>query len=76
MTTMKKLKRYRGHFYNGYDRESLSALDPKLFLLVNSGNLAGHLNGLATAETGGARLPVKAGGRSAGSVAALTILRE
>jgi cellobiose phosphorylase len=41
--TMEKLERYKGHFYNWYDTESLSPLFPKYVSTVDSGNLAGHL---------------------------------
>ncbi len=43
MDTMKKMERYRGHFYNWYDTESLQPLLPKYISTVDSGNLAGHL---------------------------------
>ena len=41
--TMKKLERYRGHFYNWYDTHSLRPLLPLYISTVDSGNLAGHL---------------------------------
>ena len=41
--TMKKLERYRGHFYNWYDTHSLKPLLPLYISTVDSGNLAGHL---------------------------------
>ncbi|MDP2974631.1 MAG: hypothetical protein Q8N45_00310, partial [Anaerolineales bacterium] len=41
--TMKKLERYRGHFYNWYDTQSLKPLSPLYISTVDSGNLAGHL---------------------------------
>ena len=41
--TMKKMERYRGHFYNWYDTQSLDPLFPKYISTVDSGNLAGHL---------------------------------
>ncbi|HNQ66093.1 MAG TPA: glucoamylase family protein [Smithella sp.] len=41
--TMRKLKRYRGHFYNWYDTQSLSRLRPHYISTVDSGNLGGHL---------------------------------
>ena len=47
MATMAKLDRYRGHFYNWYDTETLRALDPQYVSSVDSGNLAGHLIALA-----------------------------
>ncbi len=41
--TMEALERYRGHFYNWYDTQSLKPLPPKYVSTVDSGNLAGHL---------------------------------
>ncbi len=41
--TMEKLKRYRGHFFNWYDTQSLQPLLPSYISSVDSGNLAGHL---------------------------------
>ncbi|MDP4285550.1 MAG: glucoamylase family protein [Bacteroidota bacterium] len=41
--TMQKLEKYKGHFYNWYDTETLSPLPPKYISTVDSGNLAGHL---------------------------------
>ena len=43
LDTMQKMKRYKGHFYNWYDTESLKPLTPKYVSTVDSGNLAGHL---------------------------------
>ena len=40
---MKTLERYRGHFYNWYDTQSLKPLSPHYISTVDSGNLAGHL---------------------------------
>lgn len=40
---MNKMERFKGHFYNWYDTESLSPLMPKYISTVDSGNLAGHL---------------------------------
>ncbi|MES1972917.1 MAG: glucoamylase family protein [Pseudomonadota bacterium] len=47
LSTMDKLARYRGHFYNWYDTQDLRALDPQYVSSVDSGNLAGHLIALA-----------------------------
>jgi cyclic beta-1,2-glucan synthetase len=47
--SMKKLERFRGHFYNWYDTSNLRALDPKYISSVDSGNLAGHLIALGNA---------------------------
>jgi cellobiose phosphorylase len=41
--TMEALERYRGHFYNWYDTQSLKPLLPFYVSTVDSGNLAGHL---------------------------------
>lgn len=43
LTTMEKLERYRGHFYNWYDTRSLQPLHPQYVSSVDSGNLAGSL---------------------------------
>ena len=42
-SSLAKLERYRGHFYNWYDTHDLRALDPKYISTVDSGNLAGAL---------------------------------
>jgi cyclic beta-1,2-glucan synthetase len=47
--TMRKLERFRGHFFNWYDTTDLRALTPKYISSVDSGNLAGHLLALANA---------------------------
>ncbi|MEN6609147.1 MAG: glucoamylase family protein, partial [Bryobacteraceae bacterium] len=41
--TMETLGRFRGHFYNWYDTQSLQPLPPLYVSTVDSGNLAGHL---------------------------------
>ncbi len=43
ITTMEKLERYRGHFYNWYDTHTLKLLRPQYVSTVDSGNLAGSL---------------------------------
>jgi cyclic beta-1,2-glucan synthetase len=43
LSTMEGLERYRGHFYNWYDTQSLKPLQPKYVSTVDSGNLAAHL---------------------------------
>ena len=43
LSTMEGLERYRGHFYNWYDTQSLKPLPPKYVSTVDSGNLAAHL---------------------------------
>ena len=43
LTTMQKLERHRGHFYNWYETRTLKPLLPHYISSVDSGNLAGHL---------------------------------
>ncbi|HLF95567.1 MAG TPA: cyclic beta 1-2 glucan synthetase, partial [Methylococcaceae bacterium] len=43
LRTMEGLERYRGHFYNWYDTQSLQPLRPIYVSTVDSGNLASHL---------------------------------
>ena len=43
INSMKKMERYKGHFYNWYDTETLNPLFPKYVSTVDSGNLVGHL---------------------------------
>jgi len=43
LNTMAGLERFRGHFYNWYDIQTLSPLPPNYVSTVDSGNLAGHL---------------------------------
>jgi cyclic beta-1,2-glucan synthetase len=45
--TMASLERYRGHFYNWYDTQTLAPLAPTYVSTVDSGNLAAHLLTLA-----------------------------
>ncbi len=46
-TTLRKLERYKGHFFNWYSTETLQTLLPAYVSSVDSGNLAGHLIALA-----------------------------
>ncbi|MBL0163060.1 MAG: cyclic beta 1-2 glucan synthetase [Xanthomonadales bacterium] len=43
LQTLESLPRFRGHFYNWYDTETLEVLAPSYISTVDSGNLAGHL---------------------------------
>jgi cyclic beta-1,2-glucan synthetase len=43
ISSLEKLERFRGHFYNWYDTHDLRPLDPKYVSTVDSGNLAAHL---------------------------------
>ncbi|PYI85436.1 MAG: cyclic beta 1-2 glucan synthetase, partial [Verrucomicrobia bacterium] len=42
-TTLEKLERHRGHFYNWYETRSLRPLFPRYVSTVDNGNLVGHL---------------------------------
>lgn len=41
--TLQKMEKYKGHFFNWYNTETLQILAPKYISTVDSGNLAGHL---------------------------------
>ncbi|MBK8639237.1 MAG: cyclic beta 1-2 glucan synthetase [Chromatiaceae bacterium] len=43
LDTMAGMERYRGHFFNWYDTQTLKPLAPLYISSVDSGNLAGHL---------------------------------
>jgi cyclic beta-1,2-glucan synthetase len=58
LATMEQLERFRGHFYNWYDTRSLRPLEPRYVSTVDSGNLAGHLEVVATAIRERARRPL------------------
>ena len=49
LSTMARMARCRGHFFNWYDTHDLRPLDPQYVSSVDSGNLAGHL--IAVANT-------------------------
>ena len=43
ISTLKKMERYKGHFFNWYHIETLQSLYPKYISTVDSGNLIGNL---------------------------------
>ncbi len=43
LNTLQEMEKFRGHFYNWYDTETLAPLYPRYISTVDSGNLAGHL---------------------------------
>lgn len=49
LDTMDKMERFRGHFFNWYETDTLRPLVPSYVSTVDSGNLAGHLVTLAAA---------------------------
>ena len=76
LSTMSKLSRFRGHFYNWYDTQDLRALDPPYVSTVDSGNLAGHLIALASACEEWVHSPLSGERRMTGIADALEITRE
>ncbi len=42
-STLQKMERYQGHFYNWYDTQTLRVLNPRYISTVDSGNFAGHV---------------------------------
>jgi cyclic beta-1,2-glucan synthetase len=47
--SLERMRRFRGHFFNWYELESLQVLQPGYISTVDSGNLAGHLIALKQA---------------------------
>ncbi len=43
LKSLKDMQRFRGHFYNWIDTQTLLPLEPRYISSVDSGNLAGHL---------------------------------
>ena len=43
LATLSRMERFRGHFYNWYDTQTLQPMPPRYVSTVDSGNLAGHL---------------------------------
>lgn len=76
LSTMAGLARYRGHFYNWYDTQTLEPLQPLYISSADSGNLAAHLLTLASGLAQLADQPI-AGARSlAGICATVQVLVE
>jgi len=46
--TLSRMERYRGHFLNWYDTQTLSPLNPRYVSTVDSGNFVGHLRVFAS----------------------------
>ena len=76
LSTMGRLARFRGHFYNWYDTQDLRTLEPPYISTVDSGNLAGHLIALAHACTDWIENSFSDMGRFAGIADALELTRE
>ena len=73
--TLRRLKRFKGHFFNWYDTEDLHVLDPAYVSSVDSGNLAGHLIALSAACREWIDAPLDANVRS-GLIDTLMLARE
>jgi cyclic beta-1,2-glucan synthetase len=67
--SLERMERFRGHFYNWYELETLEVLEPGYISTVDSGNLAGHLIALRHACLGMSE-------RHAGSAAQLRALAD
>ena len=57
-STMEKMERFRGHFYNWYDTKTLVPLSPHYVSTVDSGNLTGFLLTLSPGLKSLANLPL------------------
>jgi cyclic beta-1,2-glucan synthetase len=75
-TTMNKLERFHGHFFNWYDTRDLRPLDPKYISSVDSGNLAGHLIAVGNACSEMTKRPLLSSNRTVGVYDALMLTRE
>jgi len=76
LTTMEGLQRYRGHFYNWYDTQSLEPLHPRYISTVDSGNLAAQLLTLRAGLLALADEPVLAAGWRQAVADGYEVLRE
>jgi len=76
LASMEGLERFRGHFYNWYDTQSLRPLEPRYVSSVDSGNLAGHLTVLAAGIRERGRAPLVDRRVGAGIDDALLVLAE
>ena len=76
LSTMGRMARFRGHFYNWYATQDLRPLDPPYVSSVDSGNLAGHLIALANAAQQWVGRPIDGAQGLAGVADALRILAD
>jgi cyclic beta-1,2-glucan synthetase len=76
LTSMGRLERYRGHFYNWYDTHTLQPLHPQYVSSVDSGNLAGCLLTLQTGLTEMKHQPVLSTNALQGLQDTLQVLAE
>jgi cyclic beta-1,2-glucan synthetase len=76
LSTMNRLARFRGHFYNWYDTQDLRPLDPRYISTVDSGNLVGHLIALSSACLEWIETPLQDARRTEGIADALQMARK
>jgi cyclic beta-1,2-glucan glucanotransferase len=76
LATMRRLERFRGHFYNWYDTGALRPLEPRYVSTVDSGNLAAHLITLGNACRAAIHAPLLDPGRLAGIRDAVLLVEE
>jgi cellobiose phosphorylase len=74
--TLHRLERYRGHFFNWYDTQTLQIMAPRYVSTVDSGNLAGHLLTLRAGLLALADQPLVAARLFAGLADTLAIVRD
>jgi cyclic beta-1,2-glucan synthetase len=76
LTTMGRLERFRGHFYNWYETTDLRPLEPRYVSTVDSGNLASQLLVLGNACRGALESPLFDHEAFAGIEDAVLLVRE
>lgn len=76
LATMQRLQRFRGHFFNWYDTQTLGPLRPHYVSTVDSGNLAGQLLTLRAGLLALADEPVLASGWREGVHDTFGVLQE
>ncbi len=76
LTTMGRLERFRGHFYNWYETTDLRPLEPRYVSTVDSGNLASQLLVLGNACRGALERPLLDHEAFAGIEDAVLLVRE
>ena len=76
LATMERLERYRGHFLNWYETQTLHSLEPRYVSSVDSGNLAGNLLILKNTAHEIAEAPAWDGTRFEGIADVLALLQQ
>ncbi|MBN1594457.1 cyclic beta 1-2 glucan synthetase [candidate division FCPU426 bacterium] len=74
--TLQSMERFRGHFYNWYDTQTLRPLEPRFISSVDSGNLAGHLLVLRQGLLAMADLPIVPENVFAGQIDTFAVFEE